>query len=90
MTMQLKDIPRVKGRAVSGNAAAMQDDPLSLFFDISREHGDRARLNVFGVDTLFVNSPALLQEILVEKAASFPKFKAGRVIPVEYPFVLHK
>lgn len=78
--MQLKDIPRVKGRAVTGNAAAMQDDPLALFLSISREHGDLARVNVFGYDALFVNSPQLIQEILVEKETHFRKDLGFRLL----------
>ncbi len=70
---RLQDIPRVEGRPIIGNATAMQDDPLGLFLEIGKKHGDLARVNVFGFDTLFINSPALMQEVLVEKEASFRK-----------------
>ncbi len=78
--MQLRDVPRVVGHPLSGNASRLQYDPISLFTEVARTQGDIARLNFFGWDTLFVNSAPLLQEVLVEKANRFPKDFAFRIL----------
>ena len=78
--MTLKGIPRVVGHPVTGNARALQFDPITLFSEAGRAHGDMARINFFGWDTLFVNTAPLVQEVLVEKAARFPKDFAFRIL----------
>jgi cytochrome P450 len=71
--MNLRDIPVLSGATLLGHVRELHDDRLGLFRRLNQERGDIARLLALGSSFVFVNSPALLHEVLVEKARHFQK-----------------
>src|SRR5262249_36514158 len=76
--MQIHDIPVLSGATRFGHVRELRDDRFALFERMNRERGDVARLLALGSSFVFVNSPALLHEVLVEKAKHFAKPAALR------------
>jgi cytochrome P450 len=72
--MKLDDIPLIPGgEGPLGHLGDLQNDRLDLFRRLNRGCGDIGRASAVGVSMVFVNSPELLHEVLVEKARSFIK-----------------
>ncbi len=82
--MQIHDIPVLSGATPLGHVRELRDNRFALFERVTREGGDIARLLALGTSFVFVNSPALLHEVLVEKARHFAKSTAlrGAVRPI--------
>ena len=76
--MNLRDIPVLSGASRLGHVRELRDDRFALFERINREQGDLTRLLALGSSFVFVNSPALVHEVLVEKAKQFAKSNALR------------
>ena len=76
--MQIHDIPVLSGATRLGHVRELRDDRFALFERMNRERGDVARLLALGSSFVFVNSPALLHEVLVEKAKHFAKSRSMR------------
>jgi cytochrome P450 len=76
--MQLHDIPVLSGATPFGHVKELRDDRFALFERLNRERGEVARLLALGSPIVFVNSPALLHEVLVEKAKQFAKSSSMR------------
>ncbi|MFT3770191.1 MAG: cytochrome P450 [Minicystis sp.] len=71
--MRLEDIPLLSGANLLGHMEEIRDDRFNFFLRMNRECGDIARVVALGTPLVFANSPALLHEVLVEKAKSFTK-----------------
>lgn len=71
--MHLLDIPLLSGATLSGHLGEIRDDRFGLFRRLNRECGDLGRITVLGTPLVFANGPAVLHEVLVEKARSFIK-----------------
>jgi cytochrome P450 len=71
--MQIHDIPVLSGANRFGHVQELRDDRFALFERMNRERGDIARLRALHSSFVFVNSPALVHEVLVEKAKCFGK-----------------
>ncbi|APR79305.1 Cytochrome P450 family protein [Minicystis rosea] len=71
--MRLEDIPLLSGANRLGHMEEIRDDRFNFFHRLNRECGDIGRVHALGTPLIFANSPALLHEILVEKAKSFVK-----------------
>jgi cytochrome P450 len=71
--MRVADIPEISGADRLGHIAALRDDRFGFFARLNRECGDIGRARVLGTPLIFANSPALLHDVLVEKAKSFIK-----------------
>src|ERR1700679_2991925 len=76
--MHIHDIPVLSGATRLGHVRELRDDRFALFERMNRERGDVARLLALGSSFVFVNSPALLHEVLVEKAKHFAKSASMR------------
>jgi cytochrome P450 len=68
----------LSARSFFGHAAEYREDPLGLLMRFNAECGDAGFLNFHGVSLFVVNTPALVRELLVDKASSFRKSPAGR------------
>lgn len=72
--MQYEELPLVSGsRRFSGHLRLMQEDRMAFLERLRHDVDDIARLKSIGVQTLVVNHPDVLHEILVEKAHIFQK-----------------
>src|ERR1700679_2008548 len=71
--MQIRDIPVLSGANRFGHVEELRDDRFALFERMNRELPDIAQLLALNGSFVFVNSPALLHEVLVEKAKHFAK-----------------
>lgn len=71
--MDLHDIPLLSGATRLGHLTELRNDRFGFLLRINREHGDIARILAMRTSLVFVNSPELLHEVLVEKARSFYK-----------------
>ena len=72
-TRTVDDLPLLSGTTPRGDhRAEMERDPLGFLRRISTEEGDACAIKLLK-RVLFVNSPELLHEVLVEKARSFEK-----------------
>jgi cytochrome P450 len=76
--MQIHDIPVLSGATRLGHVRELRDDRFALFERLNREHPDLAQLLALNGSFVFVNSPALLHEVLVEKAKHFAKSRLMR------------
>ncbi|MDC0743552.1 cytochrome P450 [Polyangium mundeleinium] len=80
MTMNITAIPVLSGsRGLLGHVAEMREDRLTLLRRAARELDDIGRLRFLHRHVLLLNTPALVHEVLVEKAKSFDKPLATRV-----------
>ncbi len=68
-TSQYKPIPLFKGAPLIGCWSDFQNDRLGLLLRVARECGDFGEFRVGPQSIFLANSPAILQELLVEKAA---------------------
>ncbi len=55
----------------------LNNSPLEYFTEIAREFGDIAGLRILNFKTIFINHPALIEEVLVTNARKYSK---GRVL----------
>jgi cytochrome P450 len=67
------EIPLISGAPLVGSAGELQRDMLGFLLRLSREGHPICRFEVYGQQPLFINSPEVLHEILVEKARHFGK-----------------
>jgi cytochrome P450 len=73
------DIPALSSRDWTGHAREMREDLLGVQLRFNREVGEIGRVKFFGLSAVIVNSPALVEEFLVEKAKFFRKSPALRM-----------
>jgi cytochrome P450 len=79
--MQLQDLPRLSGGTpFVGHAREFQTHRFSMLERAAREAPGGARVLFFGMDALFVSAPAAAHDVLVEKARSFEKTPALRLV----------
>lgn len=71
--MRLEDIPLVSGGGRLGHLDEFGRDRLGLFERFNRECGDVGRLGALAGSLVVANTPALVHEVLVEKARRFIK-----------------
>jgi cytochrome P450 len=80
----LTDIPVLPGKTWSGHAAEFKRAQGGLFLRMQREIGDIGLLYFFNVPIVVLSSPELVHEAFVEKAKSFEKSLATKLM--FYPF----
>src|SRR6476469_9428380 len=68
-----RPIPTVSEPPLIGSTRLIQDDPLVLLEKVSAECGDIGRFHVGPIPILVVNSPELVQSVLVDHADAFDK-----------------
>jgi cytochrome P450 len=73
------DIVALSSRDWTGHARESRTDLLGLLRRFNRERGEIGRLTFFGLSAVIVNSPALVEEFLVDKARLFRKSPALRL-----------
>ena len=79
--MQFADIPRLSGAIpFAGHAREFQSRRFSLMTRAAREAPGGTRLKFFGLEALFVSTPAAAHELFVEKARLFEKTPALRTV----------
>lgn len=66
-------IPRIAGHPVLGHLQAFRNDRAAIQLRVAREQPDIARLRVGFIPLVMITAPALAQEVLVAKHASFVK-----------------
>jgi cytochrome P450 len=66
-----RPIPRVTEPPLLGSMTAFQKDRLTLFRRVSATYGDIARMKFGPFPVIFINSPDLVQQVLVEHAQDF-------------------
>jgi cytochrome P450 len=71
-------LPRVKGWPLVGSGPAVFNEPLNFFGRLAKEYGDMALYYTGPIPILFINSPELVHELLVERAQDFDKGKVQR------------
>jgi cytochrome P450 len=75
----IEDIPLLSGaRPVLGHLDELGGDRIALFRRLEQECGDIGRVLVLGASFVFVSSPDLLHEMLVDNARSFAKSNGVR------------
>jgi cytochrome P450 len=79
--MRFTDLPRLSGGTpFVGHAREFQTDRFSFLERAARESPGGGRVLFFGMDALFASAPSAAHEIFVEKARSFEKTPALRVV----------
>ena len=79
--MLFKDVPRLSGGTpFVGHAHEFQTQRFSYLERAAREAPDGSRTHFFGMDALLVSSPAAAHDVLVERARSFEKTPALRLV----------
>lgn len=73
---RLADIPRTSGLPLVGHLTEFRRSRMAFLSRIARENGDIARVEVFGMKAVVVNSNTLAREVLVERAEDFVKARA--------------
>jgi cytochrome P450 len=71
--MRLDEIPHIPGASLLGHIEEMRNDRFAFFRKLNRTCGDIGLAFALGTPLVFVNSPELLHDVLVEKAKSFMK-----------------
>lgn len=66
-------IPGPKGLPFIGSLSTLQDSPLQTLPALVATYGEAVRFSVAGRQFLLLADPTLIHEVLVEKAAIFPK-----------------
>jgi cytochrome P450 len=66
-------IPTLSGATWSGHVSELRRDRLGLIRRVNAECGGIGRIRLLGSSAYFVNAPALVHEMLVEKADAFEK-----------------
>jgi cytochrome P450 len=74
----LTEIPGMPSGALLGHARALREDPLATLL-AAKQHGDLVKLRMGWKPLVVVSSPALAQEILVDRAEDYRKSRALRV-----------
>jgi cytochrome P450 len=69
-------LPRPREYPVAGSAHRRFQSPLDFFAELKEKHGDAARFRIFAERFLLLSHPALVNEVLVAKDASFRKGRA--------------
>src|SRR5689334_3169100 len=72
--------PMLSGGSILGHTKEFRHDRLALFRRIASERDEMVRLRFFAMTVYFVNSPRLVNEVLVAKARSFRKASEFRYI----------
>jgi cytochrome P450 len=75
-----RDLPELSGATWTGHMDELTRDRIAFFHRWNREIADYGRLRVFGYHIVFANTPALVREVLVEKAKFFEKSPILRTI----------
>lgn len=83
--MAAGEIPTLSSRGVLGHLRALRRDPLAVLRRFNEECGDIGRLKLPGTSLVVLNSPALVSELLVEKARTVRKSRILR--SALYPLV---
>src|SRR5580692_1870271 len=79
--MLFKDLPRLSGAtAFVGHAREFQTERFSFLQRAARESPDGTRILFFGMNALFVSTPAAAHDVFVEKARLFEKTPALRLV----------
>src|SRR5262245_45450584 len=73
------DIPIFSRDPNHGHTWELRNDRLPFLHRLAREKADMVRARFFDRYLVFVNSPALLHEVMVEKAKAFEKPMAIRI-----------
>ena len=68
-----KPIPHIAEPPLIGSMSAFQKDRLALFRRVSATYGDIARMNFGPFPVIYINSPDLVQQVLVEHVQDFDK-----------------
>jgi cytochrome P450 len=76
----LRDIPPLPGAGLDGHASQFRKERGDLLVRLHRECGDIGRIRFFNLHIVSLGAPALLHEALVERARSFEKSLALRMI----------
>lgn len=66
-------LSRMPGTMFVGNLFAAWEDPIKLFTQATRAHGDDVRLKFLHIDYLLLNSPASVQHVLVGRPERYHK-----------------
>lgn len=80
----LADVPLLSGKGWSGHAGEFKRSQGGLFLRMARETGDMGRMYFFNVPIVVLSSPELVHEAFIEKAKSFEKSLATKLM--FYPF----
>jgi cytochrome P450 len=76
--MQVQELPTVPGDFFTGHAKFFQKEMLDFFGRLTTNPNPLIRMNVFSLPVIFVNSPDLVHELLVEHSRSVEKSLALR------------
>lgn len=76
---EVKDLPALSGGGRLGHIDEFKTDRLHFFMRLARECGDMGTFRIYFRPIVFVNTPNLVHEVLVEKARAFEKAMAIRV-----------
>ena len=76
--MQVTDLPTLPGDLISGHAKFFQSSLLDFCQALASNPNPMIRLNVFSLPLVFVNSPDLVHELLVDNGRSVEKSMALR------------
>jgi len=80
----LRDIPVLSGQTWDGHSSEFRKSRGEIFLRIQRELGDIGAIRFFNVPIVVLSSPELVHEALIEKAKSFEKSLATKMM--FYPF----
>jgi cytochrome P450 len=79
--MQFADVPEISGAApFVGHASAFRSDRLRFLLRSAMEQPEGGRVRIFGREIFFTSSPAVLHDVLVDKARLFEKSPSMRVL----------
>lgn len=73
MVKPFKSIPGPKEFPLIGAMGALSDNPLQSLPALAETYGDIVRFSFMGRQFVLISSPETIHEVLVEKAAMFPK-----------------
>ncbi len=65
--------PSIKGQFLTGNLKAFRGEPLNFLTALARQGGDISYINLVGQPYYFVNSPELIERVLVTEQRTFLK-----------------
>ncbi len=85
MPQPFKSIPGPKEFPLLGAFGALSDNPLESLPALVEAHGDIVRFSFVGRQFVLIASPEYIHEVLVEKAAEFPKSR--RDVEILRPFL---
>ncbi|HEU4409567.1 MAG TPA: cytochrome P450 [Polyangiaceae bacterium] len=76
----VRDIPALSGERLTGHIAEFRQDQGGLLRRLQQECGDIGTLRFFNMRVPTLNSPELIHEAFIEKAKSFRKSAATRIV----------